>query len=51
MLKIIYPNCCGIDVHRTFVVAVIAITDDQRITRYYRRHFSTFTKGLQDLRN
>lgn len=26
VLKIIYPNCCGIDVHKTFVVAVIAIT-------------------------
>ncbi|WP_339162202.1 hypothetical protein [Siminovitchia sp. FSL W7-1587] len=34
MLKIVYPNCCGIDVHKTFVVAVIAITDDQGFTQY-----------------
>ena len=49
MLKIVYPNCCGIDVHKTFVVAVIAITDDHNVTQYHRRRFSTFTKGLQSL--
>lgn len=50
MLKIVYPNCCGIDVHKTFVVAVIAITDDQGITQYYRRRFSTFTNQLKELK-
>ncbi|MEQ6391360.1 IS110 family transposase [Bacillaceae bacterium S4-13-58] len=50
MLKIVYPNCCGIDVHKTFVVAVIAITDDQGITHYYRRRFSTFTNQLKELK-
>ncbi|MEY8735680.1 IS110 family transposase [Lactobacillus sp. AN1001] len=49
MLKIVYPNCCGIDVHKTFVVAVIAITDDHNVNQYHRRRFSTFTKGLQSL--
>ncbi len=51
MLKIIYPNCCGIDVHKTFVVAVIAITDKQGITCYHRKRFSTFTNGLVQLRD
>ncbi|MEI5993044.1 transposase [Candidatus Enterococcus mansonii] len=50
MLKIVYPNCCGIDVHKTFVLAVIAITDDQGITHYFRHRFSTFTKGLGELK-
>lgn len=50
MLKIIYPNCCGIDVHKTFVVAVIAITDNQGITQYHRRRFSTFTNQLKELK-
>src|SRR5699024_11072648 len=50
MLKIVYPNCCGIDVHKTFVVAVIAITDDQGISQYYRRRFSTFTNQLKELK-
>ena len=51
MLKIIYPNCCGIDVHKTFVVAVIAITDKQRLTTYHSKRFSTFTNGLVQLRD
>jgi transposase len=50
MLKIVYPNCCGIDVHKTFVVAVIAITNDQGITQYHRRRFSTFTNQLKELK-
>lgn len=51
MLKIVYPNCCGIDVHKTFVVAVIAITNNQGITEYHRKRFSTFTNGLTQLRD
>lgn len=51
MLKIVYPNCCGIDVHKTFIVAVIAITDNHGITSYHRKRFSTFTNGLIQLRD
>ncbi len=50
MLKIVYPNCCGIDVHKQFVIAVIAITDSEGITQYKRRRFSTFTNGLKQLK-
>jgi len=49
MLKIVYPICCGIDVHKTFVVACIASTDDKNITTYQSKRFSTFTKGLREL--
>ena len=49
MLKIVYPICCGIDVHKTFVVACIAITDNKGITTYKRHRFSTFTQGLREL--
>lgn len=51
VLKIIYPNCCDIDVHKTFVIAVIAITDKQGITIYHRKRFSTFANGLVQLRD
>ncbi|RCW16193.1 IS110 family transposase, partial [Streptococcus gallolyticus] len=51
MLKIVYPNCCGIDVHKTFIVAVIAITDKHGITSYHRKRFSTFTNGLLQLQD
>ncbi|MFD1417139.1 IS110 family RNA-guided transposase [Oceanobacillus jeddahense] len=47
-LKIVYPICCGIDVHKTFVVAVIASTT-KGVTSYKRRRFSTYTKGLREL--
>lgn len=47
-LKIVYPICCGIDVHKTFVVACIASTDNG-VTTYKRHRFSTYTKGLREL--
>jgi transposase len=46
-LKIVYPVCCGIDVHKSFVVACIAATDNKGITTYKRRRFSTFTGDLR----
>lgn len=49
MLKIVYPICCGIDVHKTFVVACIASTNDKGVTTYKRHRFSTFTQGLRML--
>ena len=50
MLKIVYPICCGIDVHKTFVIACIASTNEVGITKYQSKRFSTFTKGLRELR-
>lgn len=50
MLKIVYPICCGIDVHKTFVIACIASTSEVGITSYQMKRFSTFTKGLRELR-
>lgn len=48
-LKIVYKICCGIDVHKTFVVACIASTDNNGVTTYKSRRFSTFTTGLREL--
>jgi len=49
MLKIVYPICCGIDVHKKFIVACIAATDNKGITSYKSSRFSTFTSGLRKL--
>ena len=49
MLKILYPICCGIDVHKTFVVACIASTNDKNVTTYQTKRFSTYTKNLREL--
>ena len=47
MLKIVYPICCGMDVHKSFVVACIASTNDHGVTTYKSRRFSTFTGDLR----
>ena len=49
MLKSVYPICCGIDVHKTFVIATIATTDHENITTYKTKRFSTFTQDLRSL--
>ncbi len=49
MLKIVFKICCGIDVHKDFVVACIAKTDDNNVTTYQTKRFSTFTNGLREL--
>jgi len=50
MPKIVYPVCCGIDVHKSFVVACIATTDANLVTTYSKpKRFSTFTNDLRRL--
>jgi transposase len=50
-LKIIFTCCCGIDVHKSFLVACIATTDSKGITTYKSKRFSTFTGDLRRLAN
>ena len=50
-LKIVYPICCGMDVHRDFLIACIAATNSQGITEYQSRRFSTYTGSLRQLRD
>ena len=38
-LRIVYKICCGIDVHKTFVVAYIASTNDKGVTSYESHRF------------
>lgn len=47
MLKIVYRICCGTDVHKSFVVACIASTNEQGVTTYKSKRFSTFTGDLR----
>ena len=47
MLKIVYPVCCGMDVHKSFLVACIATTNDYGVTTYKSKRFSTFTGDLR----
>lgn len=46
MLKIVYKNCAGIDVYLKTIVVTIAKTNEEDITEYKTRSFSTFTEDL-----
>ena len=47
--KILKNNCCGLDVHKTWIFACIGITDSHSRTEYKQARFSSFSKGLQEL--
>ena len=49
-MEVIYPKACGVDVHKSFIVAVIC--DSTSITpKYQRKRFSTFNNSLIEFRN
>ena len=45
-LKVIYPICCGIDVHKTFLVGTIISTTDGVQPHYQKKRFSTYNSDL-----
>ncbi|NLV49315.1 MAG: IS110 family transposase [Clostridiales bacterium] len=47
--KIFRKNCCGLDVHKTWIYACIGITDTNGRTEYKQARFSSFSKGLREL--
>src|SRR4030095_10328618 len=49
MLKAVYPNCAGLDVHKKFVTAWRLTTNVQGVTHSERRKYSTMTADLEDL--
>jgi len=44
-MKIVYPICCGVDVHKTFLVATI-ITSKGITPHYSKKRFSTFNNSI-----
>ena len=49
MFKIIRFNCCGLDVHKTWIFVCIGITDANFRTEYFEARFSSFPKDLRRL--
>ena len=45
-MKIIYPVCCGVDVHKRILVATIVTTDKNQITSYITKTFSTLNADI-----
>ena len=50
-MKIVYPICCGMDIHKKIIVATIATTNAQGITTYEQETFSTFNHDVIKLRD
>jgi len=48
-VDIVYPICCGMDIHKNFLVACIATTDEHSRTTHQIRRFSTYTGDLRKL--
>lgn len=46
-MKVVFPSCCGVDVHKTFVVATIITTQKDSLQPHYqKKRFSTFNSDL-----
>ncbi len=45
-LKVVYPICCGVDVHKTFIVGTIISTTDGVQPHYQKKRFSTYNSDL-----
>ncbi len=44
-MKVVYPICCGVDVHKTFLVATL-ITTQGIVPSYKKKRFSTFNNSI-----
>lgn len=50
-MRVVHHICCGLDVHKTLVVATIASTDREGVASYEQRSFGTLVPDLRDLRD
>ena len=48
-MEVIYPKACGVDVHKSFIVAVICDSTSVK-PQYLRKRFSTFNNSLIEFR-
>ena len=45
-MKVVYPVCCGVDVHKSFFIATIISTASDIQPNYSRKRFSTFNNDI-----
>ncbi len=46
-MKVVFPTCCGVDVHKSFLVATIIKTPENSLQpSYQKKRFSTFNSDL-----
>lgn len=47
MMRLIYPICCGVDVHKNVIVATIVTTGKDGISEYNQKSFSTINSDIR----
>ena len=50
-MKVVYQTCCGIDVHKSFLVATIIKTTSGVDPSYQKKRFSTFNNSILQFKN
>ncbi len=45
-VQVLYPRCCGLDIHKKLVVACMLLTEPDGTTRRFVRTFGTMTADL-----
>lgn len=46
-MRLVYPICCGLDVHKNVIVATIVTTNSAGIPEYNQKSFSTINSDIQ----
>lgn len=49
-MKVVYQTCCGVDVHKAFLVATIIKTTGGIEPSYQKRRFSTFNNSILEFK-
>ena len=49
-MQVTYPTCCGVDVHKSFLVATIIKTTSGFEPSYQKRRFSTFNNSILEFK-
>ena len=49
-MKVVYQTCCGVDVHKTFLVATIIKTTSGVQPSYQKKRFSTFNNSILEFK-
>lgn len=50
-MKLVYPICCGVDVHKNIFVATIVSTDNVGLANYQQKSFSTINYDIKNFHN
>ena len=49
-MKVTFQTCCGVDVHKSFLVATIIKTSSGIEPSYQKRRFSTFNNSILEFK-